>query len=695
MIDDIIFIASSDDIGATNLLVNLKRIKNRFELGKLKAGVVGLTNSGKSTFLNALLGKKYLPTSVQSQTAKKVSIIHTPNSPGELWVSKQREDAPVHIASDCESIQAQLLEMNTKVRHGDSEPLLNLMLHAPILFLAQVDEIELELSDTPGMYEAAAGNTTIDSNVAIEEMSAFILILNLQFLKTESEANIIKSLIKSHPNLFSKLSRIIILVNAYDVAFLDDNKDTLKPFQIPSYVADYLQNPEIIGINITSDQVFPFSAKWALNARMWLADPSGFLKMENAKLLYDEAIVLAQRANNFESDWEPFEKVTPIDIENISAYLLEFSRMPEIEERLKSMLYENGPSILMEATVDDSIAQILSIVKVIESKVEQQNLEHKQALLACQEKLLVQLIELESNQVSKVRPFSTPVSEINKITETLRESFTNKFNSIFQNHLVGFHMNPDRAAVFNRICGIKPLLTNPANAELKASWMSLSSILHQKNIVHAANSISVLRATLTAALNTFANDNPSCGELALNVEKKFALEVDQSDASSLVPAFPGIQIFVDGNTIANERLNQILSTYEIKWKTVQWRKRKRGGWFRGSKRKRMYKSESYQGSVYSPDITAVQNVLAADATNPWVQYFRSNIDSSLASISNQVVQLLLKSNENSFSLVKKTVTQAIENSQQDLQYSQDMIGRLIEKKKKLSRIMEDMKAFIN
>ncbi len=484
-------------------------------------------------------------------------------------------------------------------------------------------------------------------------------------------------------------------MNAYDIAFLDDNQDSLKPFEIPSYVADYLQNPDIIGINVTADQVFPFSAKWALNARMWLADPVGFLDMENAKLLYDEAIVLVQRASNFESDWKPFEKITPQDVEYLCASLLEISRIVEIEEHLKVMLYENGPSILLDATVDDSVAQVLSIVSVFEAKIEQENLEHKQALLTCQEKLLSRVTELESNQIAGVKPLPTPISEINSITEMLKGTFTNKFNSIFQNHLVGFHMNSNRDVVFNRICEIKPLLTNAANAELKASWTSLSAILHQKNIAHATSFVSELRTTIIATLSTFANNNPTCSKLALDVEQKFASEVDRINANSLVPAFPSVQIHVDGNTMASNRLNHILTSYETKWKTVTWRKKKRGGLFGRSRRKTKYKSESYQSNVYSPDITAVQNVVAADATNPWVQSFRSSIDNSLASVSNQVVQLVLKSMKTALSSIKTAVVHAVENSRQVVDRSQDTISRLVEKKQALFKIVQDMEAFSN
>ncbi len=105
------------------------------------------------------------------------------------------------------------------------------------------------------------------------------------------------------------------------------------------------------------------------------------------------------------------------------------------EEHLKTMLYKNGPSILLEATSDDSIAQILSILSKIDTKIEMQHIEEKQAVFSCCEKLLKRVGELEY-QTSGVQPPVTPIPEVSSITETLRGTFTSKLDSIFQNHLV-------------------------------------------------------------------------------------------------------------------------------------------------------------------------------------------------------------------------------------------------------------------
>ena len=82
------------------------------------------------------------------------------------------------------------------------------------------------------------------------------------------------------------------------------------------------------------------------------------------------------------------------------------------------MLYEDGPAILLEATVDDSTAEIDVLHSHIKAKIESQNIAEK---------------------------------EVHK----------------------------DRNVVFNRICGVKPLLTNPANTALRDTWNSVSSTICQ------------------------------------------------------------------------------------------------------------------------------------------------------------------------------------------------------------------------
>ena len=72
---------------------DLNRLTDRLLDQNVRVGIVGLTKAGKSTFLNALLGRSFLPYSVQPQTANETIIIHDMSYPdGELHciVNEQR-----------------------------------------------------------------------------------------------------------------------------------------------------------------------------------------------------------------------------------------------------------------------------------------------------------------------------------------------------------------------------------------------------------------------------------------------------------------------------------------------------------------------------------------------------------------------------------------------------------------------------
>ena len=76
MIDTISEMASLPDIGASDITAHLKLITTNLRTGKVRSGVIGLTKAGKSTILNALLGKYFLPSTIQPQT---VRIVHMPS----------------------------------------------------------------------------------------------------------------------------------------------------------------------------------------------------------------------------------------------------------------------------------------------------------------------------------------------------------------------------------------------------------------------------------------------------------------------------------------------------------------------------------------------------------------------------------------------------------------------------------------
>ena len=99
----------------------------------------------------------------------------------------------------------------------------------------KVENVQLELFDTPGLGEAGASHVVSQSELAVKDMYAFVLILYVQFLETEAESKLLSKLSTFNPKLFSKLKRILILVNAYDTIYTyqDDSSGSLQAHEIP------------------------------------------------------------------------------------------------------------------------------------------------------------------------------------------------------------------------------------------------------------------------------------------------------------------------------------------------------------------------------------------------------------------------------------------------------------------------------
>lgn len=646
--------------------------------------MIGLTKSGKSTFLNAILGQQFLPRSIQPQTAKEVCILHDPAvSNGQLQAVQMEGGDYKLVAEGQESISKTLTELNDEIRN-DQETYHKLILRAPILFLEGVDNVHLEVSDTPGLFEAAAKNVTSDSELAIKEMCAFVMILNIQLLKTEAEVGIIKGLIKHHPDLFSKLSRIIILVNAYDMAFFSDNPGDLDPDNIATYVSNYFQDPLILGIKISPEQIIPFSAKWALKSRIWSSDPSSFLELNNARILYDEAVIMLKRSG-YGKELKPFEEVTSEDIETISTSLLEFSHITIIEERLRKMLHANAPAVLLEAAMDDTTSEINNILELIETKIKVQSLEERHASLSCKEQLLSVFTEVEGKHRANVQPPPISASQISSIIAGLRGSLDSQISTIFRSHMTGYHGHEDSNAVYSRICSVKPLLTNPAHNEMQASWSSVEKIARHTWYEYANNAISALNVDITSSLTSF--HNPLCTELAASLSQEVSTILGSRDLSVLLQGFPGLSVSVDGNIVTDNRLNHIRTVYETKWKIVEYRKRRRR-----RRRRRRTKNQSFQSATFYPDIATIQSIFTSVATNPWVESFSKAANNALTSMSNSLMQGISKEMEQALASVRGKLVLAVQTSREELQSSQDLVDKLTTSKNALIKIQEDLKA---
>ena len=690
MIDTISEMASLPQIGASDITAHLKLITANLRTGKVRSGVIGLTKAGKSTILNALLGTYFLPSTIQPQTAKEVRIIHTPSSPqGALYAIREKGDIPELIASGREEISEHLTQLNKNVR-GNKTMYRELTLQAPFQFLA-AEKVKLEVSDTPGFFEAAAKNITSESELAVKDMCAFILILNVQLLKTQSESELLNLLVQHHPRLFSKLNRVLILINALDVAYFDDSKGSLKPDEIPEYVSKYLADPQILNLTIAPQHIIPMSAKWALRSRVWSANPASFLKSEDAKNQYKEALILLRRAG-YEQETKPLEEMTEENVLKVSSHLATLSQIETIETKLREMLYKYGPAVILEAAVDVTLAEIQNLEGLISQKIKEENLEKKQDLVLKHDQLLVKLREAKLRHLQSAQQLATIIrsavtSQVNTVTESLRQAIDGQIGTILMNHLNGFHNKDDRQLVYSRICSVKSVIVGPAQHERESSWNSIANAIRNSQVQQTRDALSQLKAELVSVLQVDPNtatDFPSFAKLASELSSQVTASLDLVDPNTLVPSFHSLSQGVSADSIPDSKLNLISQKAETRWRTESRSKKKKSG-FLGLGRKRVtwYESVPYQVTVYSPDITAIKNVFTAEATNPWTQGFRRRVDEVVSQTSNQLVDAANNAMTSTLSKAERSLQSSIDSSKEVEQRSRTTVEKLIGNKHEL------------
>ena len=676
MINTVSEMASLPEIGASDITAHLQLIRANLRTGKVRSGVIGLTKAGKSTILNALLGKYFLPSTIQPQTAKEVRIVHTTSSPqGVLYAIREKGDMPELVASGGEEISKHLNQLNENAR-GNKTMYHELTLQAPFLFLDNDEKVKLEVSDTPGFFEAAAMNITSESELAVKDMCAFILILNVQLLKTQSESELLNLLVHHHPRLFSKLNRVLILINALDVAYFDDSKGSLKPDEIPEYVSEYLANPQILNLTIPPQHIIPMSAKWALKSRIWSANPASFLKSEDAKNQYEEALILLRRAG-YEQETKPLEEMTEENVLKVSSHLATLSQIETIERKFRQMLYKHGPTVLLEAAVDDTLAEIQNLERLISQKVKEEGLEKKQDLVLKHEQLLVKLREMKLRHLQSAQQLPTTTrsavtSQVNTVSESLMQAIDRQIGTILINHLNGFYNKDDRQLVYSRICSVKSVIVGPAQHERESSWNSIANAVRNSQVQQTRDVLSQLKAELVSVLQVDPNtaiDSPSLAKLVSELSSQVTASLDQVDPDSLVPSFHSLSQGVSADSIPDSKLNLISQKAETRWRTEKRSKKKKSGLF-GLRRKRVtwYESVPYQVTIHSPDITAIKNVFTAEATNPWTQGFRHRLDEVISQTSNQLV-----------SAVTSTMTSTLSQAEHSLQSSLDS-GKEVEQR---------------
>lgn len=224
----------------------LEELNGRLAHGIFNLAVLGQFKRGKSTFLNALLGKEILPTSVVPLTAVPI-FIRSDSSLSLKIRFKETSDIKEYSSENEQYIMDVLSEFvaeenNPKNRKGVSE--------AEVLFTAEILSKGVVLIDTPGIGSTFRHNTEATLNF-LPQCDAALFLVSSDPPMTEVEVEFLK-------HLKEKVSRIFFILNKVDYLDEEEKQKAVSFFRrVLKEQAGYLSEPD----------VFSVSARQGLKAR--------------------------------------------------------------------------------------------------------------------------------------------------------------------------------------------------------------------------------------------------------------------------------------------------------------------------------------------------------------------------------------------------------------------------------------------
>jgi len=189
-IDEIIDLAlnfCSDLPHSCNIYVNqIRELKSRLSRGKLHLAVLGQFNRGKSTFLNALLGLKILPTSVLPITSVPTIISYGDTISCRVRFLDQKPD--LLIRQSLESIQDILKKYVAEENNPNNQLCVK---EVEVSCNSQLLENGTILIDTPGFGSTHLHNTRV-ALTTLTECDAAIFLMSADPPLTQTELEFLK-----------------------------------------------------------------------------------------------------------------------------------------------------------------------------------------------------------------------------------------------------------------------------------------------------------------------------------------------------------------------------------------------------------------------------------------------------------------------------------------------------------------------
>ncbi|MDE7175824.1 MAG: dynamin family protein [Helicobacter sp.] len=255
-----LILACQDNLNPNDYTLSFFENLQQKEAEPMQIAIIGQFSSGKSTFLNALLGQDILPTGITPITSKVCKICY-----GEDYILEI-------LYKDGRKV-LQNIDFLHKLSRENSQNIHHFCLYAPILFLKEINFL-----DTPGFNSQNSDDTHTTLKI-LENVDGIIWLTLIDNAGKNSE----KALLKEFITNFAQKSLCVL-----------NQKDRLKDEQEVQTSLEYAK----VAFEGIFSEVIPISAKLALSAR--LNTPQKFL--ENKLLSFAQTIqTLALQDSNEDS----------------------------------------------------------------------------------------------------------------------------------------------------------------------------------------------------------------------------------------------------------------------------------------------------------------------------------------------------------------------------------------------------------
>jgi GTPase SAR1 family protein len=274
-----------EDMGSELDMKVIAEEKEQILKEKLQVVVVGEFSRGKSTFINALLGKKVLPSSARPTTtllnvisySKEPFInIHFRDNKGTVKIS---EEIFNKLIAPKEPLRGDRIAEEAKEKQNE---LFKTIKYTEIGYPLSFCEAGVEIIDTPGTNDLDPAREQLTNSI-IPKSDAAILILSAVKILSESEMSFLKDRI-----LANDIQKIFIVINFRDLLESPDQIEKVYHYAYEN-LKSILHEPKI----------FMVAAKQALNAKrkeageemvtkkgrpisVWDIEKTGFLEFESS-----------------------------------------------------------------------------------------------------------------------------------------------------------------------------------------------------------------------------------------------------------------------------------------------------------------------------------------------------------------------------------------------------------------------------